>query len=152
VAEFIRRIRSFPGLRNPVPIIIYGDASGNSRTTKATRTDYELIREAFERNSGYKLSMRHNTANPLVRDRVNTVNNVLRSAAGTRRAAIDPKCKELIKDLQQVRWRRDGAGNTTGDLDKSDPQRTHLSDALSYLVAQEWGLQPAAGYRADLMQ
>jgi hypothetical protein len=80
------------------------------------------------------------------------MNNMLKSVSGARNVLIHPKCKELIKDLRQVRWRRDAAGNPTGDLDKSDPQRTHVSDALSYLVAQEWGLRPSAGFMPGIMQ
>jgi hypothetical protein len=52
---------------------------------------------------------------------------------------IDPKCRELIKDLRPVHWKRDSAGNPIGELDKSEQQRTHLSDAFSYLVDEEFG-------------
>ena len=96
--------------------------------------------------------MKKNTANPAIRDRVNTVNAVLKNASGARNVFIDPKCRELLKDLRQVKWRRDSSGNPTGDLDKSDQQRTHVSDALSYLIAQEWGLFPSGGQRPGLVQ
>jgi len=68
------------------------------------------------------------------------MNNALCSVTKDRRVLINPKCRELIKDLRQVRWQRDAAGNPIGTLDKSDPHRTHLSDALSYLVTSEFGL------------
>jgi len=68
------------------------------------------------------------------------MNNALCSASKERNIMIDPKCRELIKDLRQVRWKRDSAGNPVGSLDKSDSRRTHVSDALSYLVANEFGL------------
>lgn len=151
--EFIHRTANLRGFPRPVPLIIYGDASGNSRTTKSTRTDYELLREIFRHwPAHYRVALRTNTANPVVRDRVNTVNSVLRNTSGVRSILIDPKCRELIKDLHQVKWRRDAAGNPTGDLDKSDSQRTHVSDALSYLVAQEWGLRPSGGERPGFVQ
>jgi len=73
------------------------------------------------------------------------MNNALCSASRERSVAIDPKCRELIKDLRQVRWKRDAVGNPVGDLDKSDPRRTHVSDALSYLVAREFGLHGKSG-------
>jgi len=146
VTEFMQRTSAlYRGRR--IPLTIYGDASGNSRSTKSLRTDYQVIEEMFKQDGRFAVSMRQNTANPVVRDRVNTVNNMLRSVSGTTNMFIHPKCKELLKDLRQVRWRRDAAGNPTGDLDKSDPQRTHLSDALSYLAAQEWGLQPTYGLK-----
>jgi len=69
---------------------------------------------------------------------VNTMNNALCSVSKERSVFIDPKCRELIKGSTQVRWKRDAAGNPVGNLDKSDPRRTHLSDALSYLVASEF--------------
>jgi hypothetical protein len=142
-----------PELGTPVrQIRVYGDASGNSRTTKSARTDYELIRRAFQQHPEYRLELRTNTSNPAVRDRVNLMNAVLCSAAGERHAFIDPRCRELMKDLRQVRWRRDHAGNPLGDLDKSDPQRTHTSDALSYGVAREFDLRGSVGERALFLQ
>ena len=107
-----------------------------------------MIQDMFKSNNQYRINMRQNTANPAVRDRVNTMNNMLKSASDQRNVLIDPKCRELIKDLRQVRWHRDSTGNPTGDLDKSDAQRTHVSDALSYLAAQEWGLRPSGGERS----
>jgi hypothetical protein len=144
--EFIDRTSPlFRRFRSPMPVTIYGDASGNGRSTKTSRTDYQVIREIFKQDGRYRIAMRQNTANPGVRDRVNTMNNILHSVSGERNIVVHPRCKELIQDLRQVRWKRDAAGNPTGDLDKSDPRRTHISDALSYLVAQEWGLRPATG-------
>jgi hypothetical protein len=73
------------------------------------------------------------------------MNNALCSISKERSVFIDPKCRELIKDLRQVRWKRDSVGNPIANLDKSDPQRTHLTDALSYLVVSEFGLRGRAG-------
>jgi hypothetical protein len=147
--EFITRISKLGQFPQPIPVTIYGDASGNSRTTKTARTDYQVIQEIFRSDSQYRIALRQNRANPGVRDRVNTMNNLLKSTSGSCNLLIHPKCKELIKDLRQVRWHRDASGNPTGVLDKSDSQRTHTSDALSYLVAQEWGLRPYSGPRSE---
>jgi len=76
-----------------IPVTVYGDASGNSRTTKAARTDYQLIQELFKHNPKYRIAMRQNTANPAVRDRVNTMNNMLKSASGRRNVLIDPSAR-----------------------------------------------------------
>jgi PBSX family phage terminase large subunit len=143
--EFIHRAKVLIGTTTRTSVNIYGDSSGNSRSSKSSQTDYELIRRAFQRHSEFNINMRQNSANPLVRDRVNTMNNALCSVSKERSVFIDPKCRELIKDLHQVRWKRDAAGNPVGNLDKSDPRRTHLSDALSYLVASEFGLHGPAG-------
>ena len=47
--------------------------------------------------------------------------------------AASPKCKELIKDLEELVYKN---GSTLIDKER-DPKRTHLSDALGYLVWQE---------------
>lgn len=130
---------------------IYGDASGNSRNSKSARTDYELIRDTFRRCPEFTITLRHNTGNPLVRDRVNTMNNALCSTSKERNVLVSPKCAELLKDLRQVHWKRDAAGNPTGELDKSDAQRTHVSDALGYLVAKEFGLRGRVGPMPGLL-
>jgi PBSX family phage terminase large subunit len=151
-AEFIYRAKILAGTVPQITVNIYGDASGNSRSSNSGRTDYELIRESFRRYSEFRISLRQNSANPLVRDRVNTMNNALCSASKERSVFVDPKCRELRKDLRQVRWKRDSSGNPVGDLDKSDPRRTHASDALSYLVASEFGLHGRAGEMPGLMR
>ncbi len=46
---------------------------------------------------------------------------------------VAPKCVELIRDLEEVVYK---PGTTVIDKDR-DPKRTHLSDALGYLVWQE---------------
>ena len=150
--EFIRRTLPWCGCQDEtgweginvtllLNVTIYGDASGNSRTTKSTRTDYELIREVFRQNSQYQINLKTNTSNPAIKDRVNAVNAQLCTVSGKRRLFVDPKCRELIRDFQQVKWKRDSAGNPTGALDNSDWQRTHTSDALSYAVMKEFGLK-----------
>ena len=91
------------------------------------------------------IALKTNTSNPAIKDRVNAVNALLCNVSGKRRLFVDPKCRELIRDFKQVKWNRDSAGNPTGDLDKSDWQRTHTSDALSYCIAKEFGLRPRFG-------
>jgi PBSX family phage terminase large subunit len=150
--EFIARMKKLTRGAGKSLVAIYGDASGNSRSSRSTRTDYELIRDVFRKYPDINIQLRQNRANPLVRDRVNTINNALCSASEEHSVLIDPKCRELIKDLRQVRWKRDTAGNPTAELDKSDPQRTHVSDALSYLVASEFGLRSAAGAMRGIVQ
>ena len=69
-------------------------------------------------------------SNPAVRDRVTLMNSKLESAGGERRLAIHPRCKELIKDFEQVTYKEN---SLVIDKDR-DPKRTHLSDALGYLA------------------
>ena len=80
-----------------------------------------------------KLNVQVLRANPRVKDRVQLVNSMLLSAAGESHVFVDPKCKELIKDLEQVNYMKDSM-----QLDKtSDYRRTHLSDAMGYLLWQQ---------------
>jgi hypothetical protein len=65
---------------------------------------------------------------------------------------IDPQCKHLILDFERVHWRKDSNGNTALEMDKSDPERTHVSDALGYLVSREFGMRPQYGEVAALLQ
>jgi hypothetical protein len=72
-------------------------------------------------------------SNPAVRERVQLVNSKLKNAAGEVHMRISPRCKELIKDLEQVTYKPE---STVIDKEK-DLKRTHLSDALGYLIWQE---------------
>jgi hypothetical protein len=72
-------------------------------------------------------------SNPSVRERLNLMNARLRSAAGEIGLWVDEKCTELIKDFEQVCFKAD---SNVIDKDR-DRLRTHLSDALGYLLWQE---------------
>ncbi len=80
---------------------------------------------------------------------MNCVNAKLCSQAGFRTLFIDPRCKQLIQDLERVQWKQDANGNSLHEIDKSDPARTHLSDALGYMIGREFGMRPACGYRSE---
>ena len=113
-------------------MVIYGDASGNSLKTTGT-TDYEMMRELLPADAVRAVDYRVPKANPAVRDRVLMVNAKLANAEGDVQMRIAPRCGELIKDFEEVVWK---SGTTQIDKDR-DPKRTHLSDALGYLVWQE---------------
>ena len=97
----------------------YPDATGAARHSSARYSDIEIIRR-----NGFMVHVRH--INPLVINRVNSMNNNL----AKRNMVIDPKCKGLIRDLEQV-VNKEG----TRDIDKTtNKELTHLSDALGYYV------------------
>jgi hypothetical protein len=134
----------------PLELSIYGDASGNQRRTSGVATDWGLIREFFTHYpSRYNFSIRTSSINPAVRDRVNCVNSRLRSHSGEARLFIDPKCRELIRDLEQVVWSVDPTGQTTSEIDKSDHARTHAADALGYFISQAFPLRGPAGFQSS---
>jgi hypothetical protein len=133
----------------PLNVYYYGDATGTQRKTSASRTDWQIVKNFFGRYTDrYHASSRVLGANPPVRDRINCVNAMLRNHAGQRRLWIDPRCKQLIKDLEQVCWKADPHGNPLAELDKSDPMRTHASDAVGYMVAREFPMRAPMGERA----
>jgi hypothetical protein len=133
--EFWQRYPSHPG-----GLIVYGDASGqNLRTTGST--DYQIVRDFFARTGYRSAEYRVPKANPAVRDRIQLMNSKLRNAAGQIGMRISPRCKELIKDLEQVTYK---AGSTVIDKER-DLKRTHLSDALGYLLWQECRAQVRYG-------
>ena len=58
---------------------------------------------------------------------------------------VHPECKQLIRDFERVSWATDANGNLMPTIDKSDPMRTHVSDALGYRVAYESDLVQKGG-------
>lgn len=99
---------------------IYPDSTGKNRKTSGM-TDHLILT-----NDGFKIQY---TRNPLVIDRVNNVNRLLKE----QRIIIDPSCRKLINDLEKVAWK-------DGSLDqKTDSMVTHISDALGYWC---WGIEP----------
>lgn len=132
----------------PLTIQIYGDSSGNNRKT-SNKTDWQIVREVFAADRRFRLEFHIRPANPAVKDRTNAVNAALFNSAGQRRLFYDPRCKELQKDFCQVKWKRDMSGNATNEIDKSSPLRTHVSDALGYLIESEMGLKQQGGARPE---
>ena len=129
---------------------IYGDASGANRSTSGSRTDWQIVKDFLGRQRGILApSVRVTSANPPVKDRVNCVNALLCSYAQQRRLQISPRCRHLLRDFEQVRCKIDGHGNALPELDKSDPQRTHISDALGYYIAREFAMRSTVVYRAE---
>ncbi len=136
--EFGRR---FP--RHVGGLVVYADATGARLQTTGT-TDLTILKE-FLRDGAYgEVKFRIPRANPAVRERVTLMNAKLESAAGERSLQMHPGCKELIKDFEQVTYKENSLV-----IDKErDPRRTHLSDAVGYLVWQECRGGPTAGERS----
>ncbi len=130
--------------RHEAGLSVYGDASGNSSQTTGN-SDYQIIRQFLRTNSNTPVEFRVPRANPLVRERVNLMNAKLRPAAGEIQMAVDPGCTELIKDFEQVAYKED---SNVIDKDR-DRSRTHLSDALGYLVWQLCRPLPTVGEKPD---
>ena len=124
--------------QHPAGIRIYGDASGKSSHSTGP-SDYQMIRDVFRAHCAHPPDQRVPSHNPPVRERISVVNAKLLSAAGDIGLFIDPRCKELIKDFEQLSYKE---RTTQPDKDK-DPERSHASDALGYLLWQEFHKGPA---------
>lgn len=94
---------------------IVADETGNRRRTSANQTDHEIIRRA-----GLDLLK---FRNPGVKDRYNNVNRLF----DKNYIKIHPRCKNLIKDLEQLTH------------DNDDDMLSHISDALGYVT---WKINP----------
>ena len=123
-------------------IVVCGDASGQHQQTTGS-SDYDVVKEQLETHTNTRVEVRVPKSNPPVRQRVNLLNATLRSAAGVIGILIDRKCRELVQDFEEVNYKADGY-----QIDKErDRMRTHLSDALGYLVWQELNTAPTIGER-----
>lgn len=116
-------------------IKVYGDASG-TRSTVGT-SDFQVVKECLgPRFPSIEFFVPRK--NMTIKDRVNAVNAMLLNAKGEIRLFIHPQCKELIEDCKKVK------PNNHGLIDKSDPARTHTSDAVGYYIAREFPVKFAA--------
>jgi hypothetical protein len=135
--EFERRFPSHAS-----GLVVYADATGARLQTSGT-TDVEILTKHFHGGGHGNVEFKIPKSNPAVRDRVTMMNAKLESAAGERRLHVHPRCKELIRDFERVAYKE---GSQVIDKDR-DPRRSHLSDALGYLVWQECSRLPGVGER-----
>ena len=104
---------------------VYPDPAGNARSTTSNRSDHQILKDF-----GFEVYARKN--HPSNIDRLNALNRKLKDASGKISMTIDPKCKYLIKDLEQVQRDRKGG------IDKSNLQLTHSLDAATYLIEYKY--------------
>jgi hypothetical protein len=127
--EFRRR---FP--RHAAGLRVYADATGQRMQTSGS-SDVQVLNRSLRDGAYGKVDYSIPRSNPAVKDRVMVVNSRLCSAEGSRTLLVDPRCVELIRDFEQVSYKEN---SQVVDKEK-DPRRTHLSDALGYLVWQAFG-------------
>ena len=153
-SEFLERAKPWARISSvPMQLKIYGDATGGGRKSSASRTDWQIVKEFMARHRDwFSATFDIPSSNPPVKDRVNCVNAKLRNQAGDRQLRVDPRCKQLILDFERVHWKADPDGNMIADIDKSDPERTHTSDALGYMISRKFGMHPKGGFMPGIMQ
>lgn len=106
--------------------VFTGDAASRQRSTTADLTDYMLINND-ERFGDKGISFPN--SNPGLRTRFSTVNAALCNAQNKRRVLINPGCTYLIDDLTQQAYKPG-----TFEVDKSNANIGHMSDAFGYLI------------------
>lgn len=110
------------------PIIVYPDASGESRkSNNASESDLAILRKA-----GF--SVRVNATNPRVKDRVLAMNALIHKD-GARRYRVSPEgCPELVESLEKQAYDKHGEPDKAGGLD-------HVVDAAGYFVAYRYPIK-----------
>jgi phage terminase large subunit-like protein len=121
---------------HPGEIWLYGDATGQRRSVQTNQSDYTLIANNMRKKGKY-IKLKLPSVNPNVPDRVNAANVAFRDNDGISNVEIDPSCKELIMDFEQVL--RDSRGGIKKSNNPRDPysRRSHSSDGATYWIAYE---------------
>ena len=112
--------------RNQKQVTIYPDPSSSNRQHARGESDLDIFRQ-----SGFK-RIKYRRRAPLVSDRVNAVNRMLKSAEGVVRLRVDASCKHLINALEQTIYKKG-----TREVDKSLGIE-HSTDALGYCIEIEF--------------
>lgn len=102
-------------------IIVYPDASGNSRNTSG-KSDHDIIR-------AYKFRVIAPKKNPSVRDRINSVNKTFEDKTTF---INSDKCPVLVDSLEKQSYKK------TGEPDKQSGY-DHINDAFGYEVHNSQG-------------
>lgn len=110
--------------RHKIPIknvTIYPDASGKARSTSG-KSDFVILRAA-----GYRVDAP--AKNPMVKDRINTVNGLLRPLRSKHsRLFFDESCQDSIETLEKQIWKPES------DPPVPDKEHgfDHMADAIGY--------------------
>ena len=116
-------------------VMLYGDASGNKRDTRAAKSDYEIAKAVLWRKIGNN-SMRVNKSNPEVRKSVLFLCAIFEGKVPFVELQIDKSCINLIQDLTYVKTDANGGilkeKATVNGV--TYEKYGHTSDALRYFL------------------
>ena len=122
IHEMCRVIKPF--IKGFANVRVTGDSTGNNSSAYVQRgiTYYTIIQN--------ELGIRDNAMNVGTRNLYHSDSRVICNSVieNYNKFVIDPSCKGLIDDLQYVKMSPDG------NIDKSDPNHTHLLDCLRYYI------------------
>jgi len=111
----------------------FGDATGSSRKTSASMTDYAHIYNDDRFTKAGRI-VRYPKANPALKDRFASTNAMFKNANGECRMFVDPECVHLRQDLR-TRAYKPG----TCEPEDRGHDAGHMADAMDYPV---WMLFP----------
>lgn len=121
---------------------VTGDYSGKRRESSASFTDYQIIEHYFKNYKGFKIEKRPTLS---VKDRVAALNALFKTYSGFMRLFVNADyCPKLVNDLKRVTWKESGV-----KLDGTNPELTHISDALSYFAYNYFPIQELITSRAS---
>lgn len=126
--------------QHPSGWLFHGDASGRSRNTRASFSDYAQIKNDRRFRRARVL---YPKANPLRFERFAATNAMLRNASGDVRLLIHPRCTRLIADLRDRQY----APGTREPADTGDVG--HMADAMDYVIHKRY---PIVTYTRDPSQ
>jgi hypothetical protein len=138
-AEFAARYPS-----HAAGLTVYADATGKRMQTTGW-SDVNVVRNELGRGAYGEVGFKIPASNPAVQDRVMVMNAKLCPGDGAPQVVVHPKCEKLIRDLEQVLFKE---GTQVIDKER-DLKLTHLSDALGYLLWQEFGGAAKVGERGS---
>jgi len=107
----------------------YPDPAGKARTSNSTKSDHIILQEA-----GFTVISKK--ANPTQKDRMNALNRMLEDATGKHKLFVNPKCKNLIRDLELCTLEN-------GQILKTETL-SHFLDGLMYPIEFRYGFKGQA--------
>jgi len=108
---------------------VYPDPAGKARTSNSTKSDHIILQEA-----GFTVISKK--ANPTQKDRMNALNRMLEDATGKHKLFVNPKCKNLIRDLELCTLEN-------GQILKTETL-SHFLDGLMYPIEYRYGFKGQA--------
>ncbi len=119
-------------------ISFYGDATGRSRKSSASQSDYLHIAN-HKKFKAKGATVHFPAGNPAVADRFAACNAVLRNALGNVRCFFDPRCEHLLIDVK-------GRGYKPGTTDPDDKGDVgHATDAWGYATYMLFPIETIEG-------
>lgn len=131
--SYIREIRK--KVPQGATIDLCGDASGNARNVAALQTFYTSVNKGLK-ELGYFVYDKTNRSNPSVYESREEVNRLIERKL----LLIDPKCKNLIRDLEMATWKEKGIFET--DKATYDP---HVAESMVYAL---WNFRAGQSIKA----